>query len=144
MLRVISRLTEQNSADAYNLLNQAINDVDSALLLLKNSLRNTQERPTKDIDFLVEISAKLYGKILPFEELSAIAEDQWLQFKRQEGFVVAARKLYNIAREKNSGTSYNEAFAYCNRVIETVSAQGQTPSGDLCAVAVCTCTMIGM
>lgn len=138
MLRLVSRLEEQDSADTYNLLNQAIDAVDSALLVLRNPLRDARDRPNKDIGFLEDISGRIYQKILPVEELKANAEELWTQFRRQEGFVIAARKLYNVAREKNSGTSYNEAFAYCRRIIDLVQAETQTPSGDLCAVAVST------
>ena len=137
MLRLVSRLKEQDSADTYNLLNQAIDDVDSALLVLKNPLRDIRDHQSKDIEFLEDVSGKIYQRILPLGELNANADELWKQFKRQEGFVIAARKLYNIAREKSSGTAYNEAFAYCRKIIDLVQAESQPPSGDLCAVAVC-------
>jgi len=135
MLRLVSRLGEADSADTYNLLNQAIDDVDSALLVLKNPLRDTRDRPVKDIEFLEDVSGKLYQRIMPLEELKENALELWRNFKRQEGFVIAARKLYHTAREKNTGTAYNEAFSYCTRMLAEIQAESQAPSPDLCAVA---------
>jgi hypothetical protein len=137
MLRLVSKLNEQKSADTYHLLNQALVDVDSALLVLKNPLRDKRDRPNKDIDFLEEVSGKIYEKILPLDELTASAIELWRRFKRQEGFVITGRKLYHLAREKKSGTAYNEAFAYSRQAIADVQAESQVPSPDLCAVAVC-------
>jgi hypothetical protein len=137
MLRLVSKLQEQDSADTFQLLNQALIDVDSALLVVKNPLRDRRDRPTKDIDFLEDISARIYGKILPLDDLRESALDLWQRFKRQEGFVISGRKLYHIAREKNSGTAYNEAFTYCREAIARVQTESQVPSPDLCAVSVC-------
>jgi len=136
MLRLVTKLEDRQSADTYHLLNQALIAVDSALLVLKNPLRDKRDRPNKDIEFLEGISGKLYEKILPLDELKESAVDLWHRFKRQEGFVIAARKLFHMAREKNSGTAFNEAFAYCRQAFETVQAESHKPSPDLCAIAV--------
>ena len=138
MLRVVSNLKDIEAADTYNLLNQAIDAVDSSLLVLRNPLRAARDHPTKDIEFLEDIGRKLHEKTLPLIDLEANAQDLWERFKRQEGYVVAARKLYNVAREKSNGTAYREAFAYCKKIIDLVQKENLAPSGDLCAVAVCT------
>ncbi len=135
MLRLISELNDIASADIFTLLNQALDAVDSSLLVLKNPLRPARDQPTKDIEFLEDISGKLQARTAPLDELKASAEDLWLQFKRPEGFVIAARKMLNVAREKNAGSAYNDAFAYCKRIIEMVQAENLSPSGDLCAAA---------
>ena len=137
MLRLVSKLNERESADSFNLLNQALVDVDSALLLLKNPLRDRRDRPNKDIAFLEDISGRIYERILPVDELKESALELWRRFKRQEGFVIMGRKLYHLAREKNNGTAYNEAFTYCRQAIADIQAESQAPSPDLCAVAVC-------
>jgi hypothetical protein len=137
MLRLVSRLGNNESADTLNLLNQAFDAVDSALLVLRNPLKASRNRLTKDIEFLEDIIGKIYEKILPLDELKLTAEELWTQFKRQDGFVVTARKLYHLARSKNSGTAYNDAFNFCKKVIGDVQKESHTPSSDLCAVAVC-------
>ncbi len=135
MLRLISRLRDADSADTFNLLNQAIDEVDSALLVLKNPLRQERDYPARDIEFLEDVSGKLYQRILPLDELMGSAEHLWENYGRQEGFVIAARKLYHVAREKGTGSSYNEAFSYCQRTLNEIQAKSQPPAPDLCAVA---------
>jgi hypothetical protein len=137
MLRLVTKLENREAADTYHLLNEALIAVDSTLLVLKNPFRDKRDRPTKDIEFLEGIGGKLYERILPLDELKESALELWNQFKRQEGFVIASRKLFHLAREKNSGTAYNQAFAYCQEKLEKVQAEAQTPSADLCAIAVC-------
>lgn len=137
ILRLLSKLEDNDTADTYALVNQAIVAVDSALLVLRNPLNAVADRPTKEIEFLEEITGKIFEKIIPLEELTESAEELFRKYKRQDGFVIAARKLYHIAREKNSGTAYNEAFAYCQRVIAILNKESQTPSADLCSVTVC-------
>jgi hypothetical protein len=99
-------------------------------------LKSHKDHSTKDIEFLEDISGKIYEKILPLDELKLTAEELWKSFKRQDGFVVAARKLYHLARAKHSGTAFNEAFDFCKKVILDVQNESHTPSADLCAVAV--------
>jgi hypothetical protein len=135
MLRLVSRLGEADSADKYNLLNQAMDDVDSTLLVLKNPMQDARDHPAKDIDFLEDVSGRLYERIMPLDELKENASELWRNFRRQEGFVIAARKLYHTARQKNTGTAYNEAFSYCQRMLAEIQAESQVPSADLCAVA---------
>jgi hypothetical protein len=83
------------------------------------------------------VTGKIFEKIVPLNELTESADELFLKYKRQDGFVIAARKLYHTAREKNSGTAYHEAFAYCQRVLSTITVAEQSPSADLCSVAVC-------
>ncbi len=137
MLRLVTKLEDRESADTYHLLNQALIAVDSTLLVLRNPLRDKRDRPNKDIEFLEGISGKLYERILPLDQLKESALELWRRFKRQEGFVIAGRKLFHLAQEKNSGTAYNQAFVYCQQAIADVQAESQAPSADLCAIAVC-------
>jgi hypothetical protein len=137
ILRLLSNFENNDTADTYALVNQAIVAVDSTLLILRNPMKAVADRPSKEIEFLEDITGKIFEKIIPLNELTESAEELFRKFKRQDGFVIAARKLYHIAREKNSGTAYNEAFAYCQRVMRTVEKESQAPSADLCSVAVC-------
>jgi hypothetical protein len=137
MLRLVTKLEQRDSADTYQLLNQALVDVDSTLLVLKNPLRKHKQQLKKDVELLEHVSGKIYENIMPLDELEESATDLWNEFYRQDGFVIAGRKRYHLARTRNSGTAYNEAFSYCREVIALIQASGQTPSGDLCAVAAC-------
>jgi|GEM_PF-5271827 len=137
ILRLLSQFEDNDTADTYALVNQALVAVDSALLALRNPMKSVGERPAKDIELLENVTGRIFEKIIPLNELTESAEELFRNYKRQDGFVIAARKLYHTAREKSSGTAYNEAFAYCQRVIATVRRESQTPSADLCSVGVC-------
>ena len=137
ILRLLSQFEDSDTADTYTLVNQAVVAVDSALLVLRNPMKAVGDRPSKDIELLEEVTGKIFQKIIPLNELTESAEELFRKFKRQDGFVIAARKLYHVAREKNSGTAYNEAFSYCQRVIKIVTDASQAPSPDLCSVAAC-------
>jgi hypothetical protein len=137
MLRVLEKVKDRASADTFSLVNQALLALDSALLILRNPLRHKSARPTKDIGLLEEITGKIFERIIPQDELTETAKELFEQFRRQDGFVIAARKLYHTAREKNSGSSYNEAFTYCREVMKDIERAGVSPVSDLYAVAVC-------
>jgi hypothetical protein len=137
ILRLLSKFEDSDTADTYALVNQALVAVDSALLALRNPLKSAADRPTKDIELLEDVTGKIFERIIPVDELMESAEELFRKFKRQDGFVIAARKLYHVAREKNSGTAYNTAFSYCQRVIGLINNEAQVPAADLCSVAVC-------
>lgn len=137
ILRLLSKLEDNDTADTYALVNQAVAALDSALLVLRNPMKAVADRPTKDIELLENVTGKIFEKIIPLNELTESAEELFRKYKRQDGFVIAARKLYHVAREKNSGTAYNDAFSYCQRVMATIKTEQQAPSADLCSVATC-------
>src|SRR6202041_2850892 len=56
MLRLTSKIANDESADTFNLLNQAFDAVDSALLVLRNPLKSRKDHSTKDIEFLEDVS----------------------------------------------------------------------------------------
>ncbi|MGV3532085.1 MAG: hypothetical protein ACO1QR_06915 [Chthoniobacteraceae bacterium] len=103
--------------------------------MLRNPLNKRNERPDKDIELLEDISGKIDERVLPIQDLKANAIDMWSKYRRQEGFVVAIRKAFHIARQKSSGTSFNETFNYCRECIKMINEEGQKPGPDLCAVA---------
>lgn len=137
MLRLLTKVGERDNADTYGLVNEALVALDAALLLLRNPLRAKADRPNKDIELLEEITGKIFEKIVPIEELTASAEELFRQYQRQDGFILAGRKLYHRAREKNSGSDYNAAFQYCERVMKVIREADQQPAPDLLSVAVC-------
>lgn len=137
MLRLISRIHNREAADTYNLLNDALVAVDDALLMLRNPLSQGRDQSNKDVEMLEDVSGRIYEKVLPLDELEVSATELWAKFKRQDGFVIAGRKLYHLARSKDSGTSYNEAFQYCNGAIKIVQGDGQALSPALASVTIC-------
>lgn len=136
VLRLLSKFEDSDTADIYALVNQALGAVDSTLLMLRDSGKSKQPAH-RDIEFLETVTSKIFEKIIPLDELRESAEELFRKFNRQDGFVIAARKLYQMARDKNSGTAFNEAFSYCQEKMTAIQEKGQTPSSDLCAIAVC-------
>ena len=135
ILRLMPKLAGIDSADTLQLLNQALLSVDSTLSIIRNPYVGRLNRPDKDIELLEEISGKIFGQVATIDELELRAEELWNNYGRQDGFIIAARRRHYFARHKDTGTAYNEAFAYCKHLINIINAKGSSVSPDLYAVA---------
>jgi hypothetical protein len=113
LIRLIDKLEDKDDPDSLHLVNEGIVDIDRSLILLSNPLeQGDRVLITKEIGMLQDARGKILGKMLPVDELKIQAEQIWLNHKRQDGFVLVCRKLFQIASEKNKGNLFNDAFNY--------------------------------
>jgi tetratricopeptide (TPR) repeat protein len=87
-----------------------------------------------DFQMLEAIRSEILGKMSSMDQLQQQAEELWTKYKSQEGFILAARKLYAIAQEKNK--KYDLAFSYCQRAIITAEEGGVPPAPGLLATSI--------
>jgi hypothetical protein len=134
---LISHLADKVSStqapDYFTLINQAVEDVDHALLLMHSHVMESSHA-VSDVRMLEGIRDQILLKVASPEELKEHADQVWQQYQSQQGFVLVARKLYVAAQAKNK--KYDLAFSYCQRAILTVQEAGQTPIPALYAVAI--------
>ena len=135
ILRLMPKLAGIDSADTLQLLNQALLSVDSTLSIIRHPYAGKLNRPDKDIEMLEKISGEIFGQVATIDELELRAEELWHDYGRQDGFVISARRRHYLARHKDTGTAYNEAFKYCKQLIDMISLKGNSVSADLYAVA---------
>lgn len=82
---------------------------------------------------LTEMRQTLLLKLANEDELQELAERVWRDLGSQEGFVLAARKLYATSIERRK--KYDRAFTYAQNKIVTLGENGHTPIAGLYAVA---------
>jgi hypothetical protein len=129
---LIDQIPSGQPADLLSLLNRAVSDIDRTLLTL-NGLAKESPRYVRDIEMLQDKKAQLLQKVNTVEELEALAEQVWGQFRSQEGFVLVVRKMFALAMDK--GKKFDRPFVYAQRKIGEVETAGETPSPALVGVA---------
>jgi hypothetical protein len=92
------------------------------------------QHAVSDIRRLESIRDEIIVKVLSVNDIKKRADEIWTQFQSQEGFILAARKLYAIAQEKNK--KFDVAFAYCQRGIVLVEGAGVVPAAGLLATSI--------
>ncbi len=117
ILRLVDK-ESRDSVDYYPLVNKAVSEVDRALLILRNPLK--EHRSESDIDLLVEVKERVFLKVADIEEMKSDAERLWDEHASQEGFVLVARKHLSVALASNKGQHFRKAFEYCQLKINTV------------------------
>ncbi len=134
---LISHLADKvpdcHSADYFSMINQAVGDIDHALLILQTDMSQSSHL-VEDVKMLEQIRETVMVKLNTVEELKADAEKTWTEFESQEGFVLVARKLLATAREK--GKKFDVPFSYCIQAIDRIKDAGKIPSPALHAVLV--------
>lgn len=131
--RLAKKIPSDQTPDYFALVNQALEDIDHTLLVLHNHAIRSQHA-VGDIKRLESIRDEIIVKVLSVDDLKKRAEEIWTQFQSQEGFILAARKLYAIAQEKNK--KFDVAFAYCQRGIVLVEEAGAVPAPGLLATSI--------
>jgi hypothetical protein len=122
---------KSGSPDYFTMINQAVADVDHTLILLRSHAAQSSQ-PVADIRMLEQVRYEVMVKTSALEELKEEAERVWIEFRSQEGFVLAARKLFAAAQEKNK--KFDVPYNYCALAMEKIRAAGANPSIPLSAV----------
>ena len=128
MLRLADK-EPQDSADNSELMSRAVSEVDRALLILRNPLK--EHRSDSDIGYLEQARDKILLKVGTIDDLKGRAEKIWQSHASQQGFALVARKLYAIASAQNRGTQFRKAFEYCQSAMGRVQEAGAVPSSAL-------------
>jgi hypothetical protein len=129
IVKLASREASRHSPDTYAMADLALADVDRALLLLKNPLQIHETR--KAVEMLEEIREQVFLTVGDIEEMKIQAARIWEGHGGQQGFVLVARKLYQLAWQQNRGRDFKKAYDYCLLALATVSAAGRPPSTAL-------------
>lgn len=134
---LISHLADKvpdcHSPDYMSMLNQAVGDIDHALLILQTDMSQSSHM-LEDIKMLEQIREEVLVKVATVEDLKADAEKAWTDFESQEGFVLVARKL--LAKARDVGKKYDVPFSYCINAIDRIQESGKITSPALHAVLV--------
>jgi hypothetical protein len=130
--KLADKVSDPKSPDYIALINQAVADVDHTLVLLQTPSTGSA-RSSHDVQMLEQVRDEVWVKVGSPDELKEQAERLWTDFRNQEGFVLAARKLSSTAQGK--GKNYEKAFSYCQRTIIAITAAEMTPLPALYAVS---------
>ena len=101
--------------DSASLMCTALADVDRMLIMLTSYYVNDSQR-RHEIEMLEQSRLNILENCAPNEYLKEDADLMWREFKRQDGFILMARKLYSKAAFSKSGTDYNNAYKYCIKI----------------------------
>jgi hypothetical protein len=129
IVKLASREESRHSPDTYAMASLALSDVDRALLLLKNPLQFHQAN--KAVELLEEIREQVFLAVGDIEEMKLQAIRIWEEHGGQQGFVLVARKLYQLAWQRNRGRDFRKAYEYCLRALATVTAAERPPATAL-------------
>ena len=127
------KVPDAHSPDYFAMINRAVGDVEDTLMILQSEVMRSSHK-VAEVEMLQEIRDAVLVKVHSQEDLNVEAERIWKEIGSQEGFVLAARKLYATARIKDK--KYNDAFSYCLHVIERITEAGAVPSPALHTVVV--------
>jgi len=111
----------------------ALADVDRMLLFLKSDFENRSDKRVQ-IEMLENISSEVLDRCASNEQLTIDAEKMWSAYKRQDGFVLVARKLYSEAKKKSKGSYFKNAFDLCVASRDRIEQAGQTLSPQFAEV----------
>lgn len=130
---LVDKVPDPHSPDYFAMVNRAVSDVEDTLIILQGQVMQSGHTAA-DVDMLEQIRDDVLVKVQSQEDLEKDAERVWTDVGSQEGFVLAARKRYTIARQRNK--KYDVAFAYCTGVIDRIAGAGHVPSPSLHAILV--------
>ena len=133
---LINRLLKQTTisdADTLSLVNNALARIDRTVLVLLNQ-PITSLHVGRDLEYLNEARGKIVSNFSEPEELGSIAQRLWDKSQRQDGFVVAARRLYKLALDSSKGSDFNTAYDYTLGVITQIRRAGASMTPALAEV----------
>jgi len=125
-------LTGDMTPDACHLVDLALADIERTLLILRSPFGNTAP---KQIEVLEDMRTQVLEKWGTFDDMHGSAQAMWSSHRRQEGFVLVARKLLNAAVNANKGRAYKDAYDYCTCVENQITSTGGVVSPQLAEVA---------
>src|SRR5204863_11791 len=114
-------------ADIIAMSSQALAELDRTLLAASGQ---SEGAPNEDLQMLSTVRTKLSMKVSDIDALKAKALELWENYKNQNGFTLAVRKLMDAALTRDKGTTYNDAYTYCVECIATIKGAGIEPSAD--------------
>lgn len=133
---LINRLLKHakvSDADMLALVNNALARIDRTVLVLLNQ-PITSLHVARDLEYLNDARGKIVSNLSEPEELTSIAQALWDKSQRQDGFVVAARRLYKLALDSSKGTDFNTAYEYSSNVMAQIRRANATISPALAEV----------
>ncbi len=136
ILHLMNLMKADDIVDIASLSARALGDVDMTLKTVRHDAATTAASSDDDIEMLRTVRTKLLSKLKPIPELKADATKQWEQFKSQNGFIVVARKLLDVAQMSGKGSDYQDAYSYVEGAMDTVRSADVQPSAGLAEVAV--------
>jgi hypothetical protein len=127
---LVCRLADKvdSGPDYLATVNRALADVDHTLMMLQSQVMQNPAA-AGSIQALQEIKDKVFVRVKDIDELKAEADRVWSQFSSQEGFILAARKLYANALEK--GKRFDITNSYCMHAMETIEKSNAVISPGL-------------
>src|SRR5271157_2379935 len=129
IVKLAAREESRHSPDTYAMASLALSDVDRALLLLKNPLQVHQAH--KAVQLLEDIREQVFLTVGDIEEMKLQADVIWEEHGGQQGFVLVARKLYQLAWQRNRGREFRKAYEYCLHAFAKVKAAERAPATAL-------------
>jgi hypothetical protein len=134
MLELADKIPTTSSADAYELVDRALTDVDRTLDALLSPFDSSRSR-AESIHMLEQVRDEIELRFRNAEQLRADADQLWETYSSQHGFVLAARQALRRAVKENKGNAFKSAFDYCKNCTSKVEKKGMTPSPLLHEVA---------
>lgn len=131
--RLAGSIPVEHKADVYNIVTLAVADIDRALLLLQNPLDDLRYADNA-VHLLQTAREEVLANVGSVDEIKTDATKEWSEHGRQEAFAIAARKLYQKAKQSNKGSDYKTASDYCKDAIQLVRAAGREPIASLADV----------
>ena len=129
IVKLAAREESRHSPDTYAMASLALSDIDRALLLLKNPLQF--HRAHKAVELLEDIREQVFLTVGDIEEMKLQANLIWEEHGGQQGFVLVARKLYQLAWQRNRGREFRKAYEYCLHAFAKVNAAERAPATAL-------------
>lgn len=125
-----------DTADRYALINRTVGLLDRTMLLLRTRATHgpMQIRVADDIKFLEAARVAVMRTAGEPEMLAPEADRLFATSGRQDGFILVARTLYQEAVDREKGTDFNNAFAYCQERIDRIKSAGAVPRAALLEV----------
>ena len=111
--------SKPSDPDFIRLMQVALADVDRMLLFLKSDFENRADS-RQQVQMLEDVSSRVLDRVASLDELVELADKMWLDHKRQDGFVLVGRKLYNEARKSNKGSQFNKAYEFCIKTTQKI------------------------
>ncbi len=131
--RLIDKASPDQMTDTFALMNRAVGNVEHTLMVLQSRV-DTPASTVTDVKMLEDIRDQVLNKAADLDELVRQANEVWEKYANQEGFLIAARKYFSMARTKNK--KYERAFEYCQRAIVLAEEAKLSPLPGLLSTSV--------
>ncbi|MFA9479344.1 hypothetical protein ACERK3_13725 [Phycisphaerales bacterium AB-hyl4] len=117
---------ESDRVDSLGLAAKALADVDRTLIMLETDSRMHEDIAT-DRSYLEQVREEVLDS-MPVEAAPLTeAMELWEKYGRQDGIVLAARRMYGIAQKRNKGKDFSEAYNMCQKAIATIHDRDEVP-----------------